>query len=156
MAATRYSTDMQKSIYGRRLGISHKDYLVGPKGYAEPFETLSAASTMESFGTTVLTGSTGTYTIQAPERLGQQKEIINASSISTAAMAIIRSTAAGACSFLSPSSAYGSTAGGDSGDVKRMNLISVGSIVTLRAISASQWAIVSKPTTALFTVSTSS
>jgi hypothetical protein len=136
MAATRYSTDLQKSIYGRRL------------------ESLTAASTMEGFGLTVLSGSTATFTLQAPERLGQIKEIINASSISTAAMAIVRSTAAGACNFLPATS--GTTEGATEGNVKRLNLINVGSRVTLRAISTAQWAPLAFGSSLYFSMSTSS
>lgn len=156
MTATRHQSDILTSIRGRELGLDNDRFLCGPLGYREPFESLSAASTMESFGTSVLTGSTATFTLLAPEKVGQQKEIINASSVSTAAMAIVRSTANGACSFLSLSSNYGSTAGGDSSDVKRLNLIFVGSAVALRAVSTAQWAIVSRPTTAMLSISTSS
>jgi hypothetical protein len=155
MAATRHQSDIQTSIRGRELGFDNDRFLCGPLGYREPFETLAAASTMETFGTTTLTGTTATYTLLAPEKLGQLKEIINASSISTAAMAIVRSTANGACNFLPVTS--GTTEGATEGNVKRLNLIQVGSRVVLRAISSAQWAPISFPQSSLyFTLSTSS
>lgn len=154
MAANRHQSDIQTSIRGRELGFDNDRFLCGPLGYREPFETLAAASTMETFGTTTLTGTTATYTLLAPEKLGQLKEIINASSISTAAMAIVRSTANGACSFLPQTS--GTTEGASEGNVKRINLLRCGASVLLRAISSAQWAPVARGTSDYFTMSTSS
>jgi hypothetical protein len=154
MAANRYGAEIQTSIRGRNLGFDNDVFLVGPLGLREPLESLSAASTMETFGTTVLTGSTATFTLLAPEKIGQQKEIINASSISTAAMAIVRSTANGACNFLPVTS--GTTEGATEGNVKRLNLINVGARVVLRAISTAQWAPISFGSSLYFTLSTSS
>jgi hypothetical protein len=155
MAANRWATDILTSIRGRLLGIDPDQFLVGPLGYREPLESLSAASTMESFGTTVISGTTASYTLLAPERIGQQKEIVNASSISTAAMAIVRSTANGACGFLPVTS--GTTEGATEGNVKRLNLINVGAHVVLRAVSSAQWAPISFPQSSLyFTLSTTS
>lgn len=154
MAANRYGSEIQTSIRGRELGFDNDRFLVGPLGLREPLESLSAASTMETFGTTVLTGSTATFTLLAPEKIGQQKEIINASSVSTAAMAIVRSTANGACNFLPVTS--GTTEGATEGNVKRLNLINVGARVVLRAISTAQWAPISFGSSLYFTLSTSS
>jgi hypothetical protein len=153
MAANRWQAEIQTSVRGRELGFDQDRFLTGPLGWREPLETVSAASTLETFGTSVLTGTTATFTLLAPERVGQQKEIINASSISTAAMAVVRSTANGSCTFLSLSSNYGSSA---DQTILRLNLINVGSGVALRAISTAQWAVVSRPTTAMLTISTSS
>lgn len=155
MAANRWGADIQTSIRGRELGFDNDRFLVGPLGWREPFEALTAASTMETYGTTALSGSTAAFTLLAPEKVGQVKEIINASSISTAAMAIVRSTANGACGFLPVTS--GTTEGATEGNVKRLNLINVGSRVVLRAISTSQWAPTSFPQSSLyFTLSTTS
>lgn len=155
MAANRFGDDIQTSIRGRELGLDNDRFMAGPRGWREPFEALSAASTMDSFGTTVLTGSTATFTLLAPEKIGQQKEIINGSSVSTAAMAIVRSTANGACSIASLSTIHGALAA-DAEPAKRLNLIFTGSAVALRAISASQWAVVGRPSTTFLTMSTSS
>lgn len=154
MAANRYGAEIQTSVRGRELGFDNDRFLCGPLGYREPFESLSAASTMETFGTSVLTGTTATYTLLAPEKLGQQKEIINGSSISTAAFAIVRSTANGACNFLPATS--GTTEGATEGNVKRINLINVGARVVLRAVSTAQWAPISFGSSLYFTMSTSS
>ncbi len=154
MTATRFQDQIQTSVRGRELGLDNDRFMCGPLGWREPFETLSAASTMETFGTTTLTGTTATYTLLAPEKVGQQKEIINASSISTAAMAIVRSTANGACNFLPVTS--GTTEGATEGNVKRLNLINAGARVVLRAISSAQWAPISFGSSPYFTLSTSS
>jgi len=153
MALNRWISSIRTSLRGERLGLDDGEFLVAPKGYREPFESLSAAATMENCGVTVLTGSTATFTLQAPGRAGITKEIINASSVSTAQMAIVRSTANGGCTFLSLSSAFGS-----SGDqtIVRVNLTNVGAFVKLRAISTSQWAAVGIGSSANYAVSTSS
>jgi hypothetical protein len=155
MPANRWGAEIQTSIRGRELGLDNDRFLAGPPGFREPLESVSAASTLDSVGTSVLTGSTATFTLLAPEKVGQQKEIINASSISTATMAIVRSTANGACNFLPVTS--GTTEGATEGNVKRLNLLNVGARVVLRAISTAQWAPVSFPQSSLyFTISTSS
>lgn len=145
------------SIYGRKFGIQRQDFAVS-KGWIEPYESVAsatAATAIADTGTSLLTGTTGDFTLAAPPARGVTKEIINASSISTATMSIVRSTASGACSFLPCTS--GTTAGGDSVDVKKLNLLQVGSAVRLRAISTGQWAVTSIPASSLFfTISTSS
>lgn len=154
MPANRWGSDILTSLRGRLFGIDAFGFMVGAAGYREPNESLSAASTMEGLGTTVLTGSTATFTIQAPVRAGVLKEIINASSVSTAAMAVVRSTAAGACSFLPASS--GTTDSATDANVKRINLVRSGSFVQLRAVSTSQWAPIAFASSEFFTMSTSS
>jgi hypothetical protein len=155
MAGNRYQAEILTSVRGRELGLDPDRFICGPLGYREPIESLSAASTMEVFGTTVLTGSTGTFTLLAPERIGQQKEIINNSSVSTATMAVVRSTANGACSFVSLSTQYGALAA-DAEPAKRLNLLFVGTCITIRAVSTASWAVVSRPSTTFLTMSTSS
>ena len=142
------------SIYGRKLGVDRHGHVGGPLGYKEPYESVSAASTLADTGTSVLTGSTLVFTLAAPPAVGVQKELINASSVSTATMSVVRSTANGACSFLPCTS--GTTAAGDSTDVKRLNLLNVGAAVRLRAISTAQWAVMTFPSSLYFTISTSS
>jgi hypothetical protein len=155
MAVDKFGSDILKSFYGRQFGLDKLGFLTGHVGAREPQETLTAASTMDNKGTTVLTGTTATFTLAAPLVKGVLKEIINASTISTAAMAIVRSTALGACSFLPLTS--GTTAAGGVDDVKRINLINVGAAVRLRSISTSQWAVCDRAGSSLyFTISTSS
>jgi hypothetical protein len=154
MAANKWGEQIRTSKHGRELGLDGGRYLVGVPGMREPFESLTAASTMETFGTSVLSGTTAAFTLLAPQAIGQQKEIVNASSISTAAMAIVRSTANGACNFLPCTS--GTTEGATEGNVKRLNLINVGARVVLRAVSASQWAPISFGSSLYFSLSTTS
>jgi hypothetical protein len=155
MAANRWGDDIQTSLRGRELGFDNDRFLCGPRGWREPFESATGASTLESFGTSVLSGTTAAFTLPAPEKIGQQKEIVNASSISTATMSVVRSTANGACSIASLSTLYGALAA-DAEPAKRLNLFYTGTAITLRAISASQWAVVSRPSTTFMTMSTSS
>jgi hypothetical protein len=155
MAANKFGSDTVRTLVGRRLGLDGKDYIAGVSGYREPFESLSAASTLETFGTSFLTGSTAAFTLLAPEKVGQQKEIINGSSISTATMSVVRSTANGACSIASLSTIYGALAA-DAEPAKRLNLLFTGTAITLRAVSTAQWAVISRPSTTFMTMSTSS
>jgi hypothetical protein len=137
MAVDTFGSDILKSFYGRKFGLDKLGFLTGHVGSREPQESVTSASTLDNKGTSVLSGSTATFTLAAPLVKGVMKEIINASSISTAAMAIVRSTALGACSFLSLSSAFGTSA--ETAAV-RINLINVGAAVRLRSISSAQWA----------------
>lgn len=142
------------SIYGKIFGTQKQGFAVA-KGWIEPYESLTAAATMADSGTSVLSGTTAVWTLAAPPARGVTKEVINASSISTATLSVVASTANGACSFLPCTS--GTTAGGDSLDVKRLNLLNVGAAIRLRAISTGQWAVTSIPCSSLyFTISTSS
>lgn len=155
MALDYWKTKFLTSIHGRKLGVDHNNFLVGQSGAREPFESLTASATMANHGVTVLSGTTAAFTITAPPAVGVYKEIINASSISTAAMAVVRSTASGACVFLPNTS--GSTEGATEGNVKRLNLINVGAAIGLRAISSAQWSVVAVPQSSLYySLSTSS
>ncbi len=155
MPANRWGSEILKSFFGRRHGMDHFDFLAGPAGLREPQESIAVASTLDTFGTSVLTGSTAIHTIQAPLKPGQLKEIVNASSVSTATMSLVRSTANGACSFASQSTQYGALAA-DAEPAKRLNLLFTGTALTLRAISTAQWAVVNRPSTTFLTMSTSS
>lgn len=155
MAGNRYQGEIQTSVRGRELGLDNDRFLCGPLGYREPTETLTSASTMESWGTTFLTGSTAVFTLLSPEKQGQQKEIVSLSSVSTATMSVVRSTANGACSIASLSTQYGALAA-DAEPAKRLNMLFTGTAITLRAVSTSQWAVVARPSTTFLTMSTSS
>jgi hypothetical protein len=153
MAVDKYGSEILHSLYGRLFGFDGRGFQVGPSGSREPQEPIAAASTLENFGTSVLTGTTAAFTLAAPLAKGINKEIVNASSISTASMAIVRSTALGACSFLPHTS--GTTQASDGGQV-RINLLNVGSRVVLRSISTSQWAAMSFPQSSLYYTATTS
>lgn len=155
MAVNDWASEILKSLVGRRLGLDGDDFIAGVSGYREPAETLTGASTMDPFGTSYLTGSTATFTLLAPKRLGQQKEIVNLSSVSTATMAVVRSTANGACSIASLSTIYGALAA-DAEPAKRLNMLFTGTAIMLRAVSTAQWAVISRPSTTFMTMSTSS
>jgi len=133
MALTLWASAIRKSILGARLGLDDGEFLTGPIGFREPYESLTAAATMATAGVTALSGSTATFTLQAPGRAGICKTIINASTLSTAIMTIVRSTANGACAFL------GSTANGAASGVS-LTLQAQGCSVELVSISSDVWA----------------
>lgn len=150
-AIDRHEDEIQTSLHGKRFGIDHSGYLVGSRGLREAYQNSTAASTLSAFGVSVLTGTTATHTMPAPPANGVVKTIVNASSVSTATMSVIRGSSA--FSFL------GST-GGDS-KAARVNLLNAGSAMSFVAITRPdgtlQWApTVSKPSSLWYTVSTSS
>lgn len=155
MALNRLGADILHSLVGAQFGLDRHGRLVGHNGVRAPYEDATVGSTIDTNGTSVVTGSTGTVTLAAPLFRGIDKEVIWASTVSTAALALVRSTADGACSFLANTS--GTTAAGGNTDVKRINLINVGGVLKLRSISSEQWAISARPASSLYyTISTSS
>lgn len=147
------------SIRGREIGLDHSRRLVGIPGMRHAPEFSTAGSTLDNVGgMSVLSGSTDAWTLPAPLGVGVEKTIVNASTLSTAAMAIVRSTAQGACGFLGSTSAGGiaSTAPG-----VRFNLIGCGAAVKFISVSSAIWApvgVVGNLTSSAmtYTVSTSS
>jgi hypothetical protein len=133
MAVDKFESQIQHSLYGRRFGFDGNGFAVGTPGVRIPVESLSAASTMAGTGLTVLTGSTATFTLAAPAAVGIEKIILNASTLSTAVMTVIRSTASGACAFL------GSTANGDATGTT-LTLQANGASVRLVGITTGVWA----------------
>jgi hypothetical protein len=135
MAIDRYQDEIATSLRGNDLGFDRERRLAGMTGVRFPTEFLTAASTMATNGLTALSGSTATFTIQAPLVAGVEKIIVNASTLSTAVMTVVRSTAAGACAFL------GSTANGAASGVS-VTLQAQGASVRLISISSDVWATV--------------
>lgn len=138
MPMNEYENEILKSLYGRRLGLDNSGYIVGAPGVREPTELTTAASTLPNFGLSVLSGSTADFTLPAPRVPGITKTIVNASTLSTATMGIVRSTADGfACAFL------GSTVAGGMGSTApavRLNLVAAGAAVVLVSVSSAIWA----------------
>ena len=147
MTIDKHGSDIRTSIHGRRFGLDGDDFLTGHSGVREPYESSTAASTLTAYGLSVLSGSTASHTLGAPPAIGVTKTIVNASSLSTAAMTVTRATSS--ISFL------GSTGGDPAGAA--FSLINAGSAVTLIGISASQWAMTASKASSLYmTISTSS
>lgn len=136
------------SLYGRKLGIDKDGFLVGHPGERVGVETITAASTLDNSGTSVLTGSTASHTLGGAAAAGVRKTIINASSVSTATMSITRSSSD--VSFL------GSTSTDYTGGGAKLSLLNSGSAVELIALSTASWAPLSAKSTLYFHVSTSS
>lgn len=149
MPLSNWADKIRTSIRGRRLGLDDFGFVVGTPGQRHPYESLTSASTMANSGLTVLSGSTATFTLQAPPAIGVEKTIVNGSSVSTAQMTVVRSTAAGPCSF------FFST--GTERDGVRTDLINSGAAIDLVAVSTSRWGLKSSKGSSLYnTVSTSS
>jgi hypothetical protein len=136
------------SIYGHKLGVDKDGFLVGPNGLREGVETITAASTLDNVGVSVLTGTTLSHTLGGAPAPGVRKTIINASTVSTATMSISRSSTA--ISFM------GSTSTDTVGGGTKLSLLNSGSLVELIAISTSVWAPLTIKSTLYFHVSTSS
>jgi hypothetical protein len=138
MAAEKYGSEILHSLYGRLFGLDARGFAVGLPGLREPTEFSTAGSTLAAHGLSVLSGSTDAWTLPAPRAAGVRKTILNASTLSTAAMAIVRSTADGFdCAF------FGSTVAGGLGSTAptiRINLVAAGAAVDLISVSSRIWA----------------
>lgn len=146
-ALTDLKNKFLTSIHGRKFGVDHNGFTIGHNGYRLPYEQSTAASTLANYGTSILSGAAATHTLNAPPSIGARKEIINASSVSTATMNIIRSSSGSGVTF------SGSTALGG----VNISLIGRGAAVDLVAISSLEWAIkatASFSTTAVNTIYT--
>ncbi len=141
MPMDKYESQISHSLYGRRFGFDHAGFGVGHPGDRVPSETSTAGSTLTNFGISVLSGSTDAWTLPAPRAIGVTKIVLNASTLSTATMSIVRSTADGfACSF------FGSTVAGGLGSTAptlRINLVGAGAAVVLCSVTSAIWAPVS-------------
>lgn len=139
MAINEYKDQIQHSLYGRKFGLDVNGFAVGFAGARTPTETLTTADVatpLTGYGASALTGSTAAYLITAPVAIGIEKVVVNASTLSTAVMSLVRSTANGACAFA------GSTANGAATGVK-ITLTANGAGVRLVAFSTSVWTPVS-------------
>ena len=140
MAIDKYESQIQHSLYGRMLGLDNRGFLVGDPGERVPTEFSTAGSTLTNYGLSVLSGSTDAWTLTAPRVAGVMKIVVNASTLSTAAMGLVRSTADGACFFLGSSAAGGL---GSTNPGVRINLVSAGAAVVMVSVSSAAWAPVS-------------
>jgi hypothetical protein len=135
MAVDKYGSEILHSLYGRLFGFDGRGFIVGPSGQRTPTEiatTAAAATPLTGFGASALTGSTAAYVLAAPEAIGIEKIVVNASTLSTAVMSLVRSTVNGACAFA------GSTANGAATGVK-ITLQANACAVRLMAFSTAVW-----------------
>jgi hypothetical protein len=135
MPINEYKDQIQHSLYGRQLGLDTRGFAVGFPGPRIPTETATTADVvtpLTGYGASALTGSTAAYVITAPVAIGIEKIVVNASTLSTAQMSLVRSTANGACAFA------GSTANGAATGVKIL-LQANGAAVRLVAFSTGVW-----------------
>lgn len=129
MAIDQHGDEVLHSIYGRKFGIDKGGHAAGLAGVRMPYEASTAASTLTSYGMSVLSGSTASHTLGAPPAIGVTKTIINASTISTATMTIVRNDSS--VTFL----------GSSTGSTNGVGLTLVGNAaVSLVGISSAAWA----------------
>jgi hypothetical protein len=135
MAIDKYESQIQHSLYGRKLGLDNAGFVVGNPGQRIPTEiatTADVTTPLTGYGASALTGSTAAYVLAAPAAVGLEKIVVNASTLSTAVMSLVRSTANGACAFA------GSTANGAATGVK-ITLQANGAGVRLVSFSTGVW-----------------
>lgn len=133
MTITKYESQIRHSLYGRKLGLDGNDFLVGEfSGSRIPTEiatTANAATALTGYGASALTGSTAAYLLGPPAAVGIEKIVVNASTLSTAVMSLVRS---GSVAFA------GSTANGAATGVK-ITLQANGCAVRLVAFTTDVW-----------------
>lgn len=135
MAIDKYESQIQHSLYGRKFGLDNGGFAVALPGVRIPTEvatTADAATPLTGYGVSALTGSTAQYLLAAPAAIGIEKIVVNASTLSTARMTLVRSTANGACAF------GGSTANGAASGVA-ITMDGNAASIRLIAISTSVW-----------------
>ncbi len=149
MALERNQKDRKVSLHGRVVGFDYTDKLVGMRGVRHSYETLSTADAgpLERAGVSVLASTTGaaTWTLAAPEGVGDEKTIVNGS---THANVVVRSTAEGPCSF------YASTGTSPNATTLSFSASARGAI-QLVAISTDTWAPLNSGSTVYWSASTS-
>lgn len=150
MAIYDWKDKMAVKLFGRKIGLDHNEYVVGPKGVRESLEvSTETTGTVAKHGKTAITSTAGVWLLEAPQFVGHRKTIHNASAATTATLQIVRTSSDSGVTIL------GSTGAGG----VKINLINAGAGVDLMGISTSQWLPVANVTmgsTPYMTVSTSS
>jgi hypothetical protein len=137
------------NIRGRRLGIDHKEFLVGPKALRQAIEdiTTTAATSAINYGVTrVLTSGSsqnGQYTLQSPT-VGVRKTLV------------LNSSSTGTQQFTLTSAVCWTSSGSSAAAV--ISLRGNGAVVELVGVTTGIWAMTNYPSTAqalvLFSTST--
>lgn len=152
MPIDKYQDEIQTSLRGRELGLDSARRLVGPPGVRVPSEASTGTGSLDSNGgLSLLSGTTAVWTLAAPLVAGVEKIIANVSTVSTATLSVVRSTALGACSFSGTTVGAGLAGGG-----VRLNLLNSGSNVRLVSASSDVWVPLSFGTTLYYSQTTSS
>lgn len=119
---------IRTSIHGRRLGLSHDDYLCGPKDTIRPVTNATSATTATAllpYGMhTVVTTTDDTWTLTDPPHAGLEVKIAT------------NSTSTGTHT-ISPAAATITSTNGVAGSSIVMN--GLGDRITLVALSTAEW-----------------
>lgn len=139
------------SVHGRRLALDRRDFLVGPSGLRLPVEDISTTvPTTVGFSTITRIKTSGSSQGPTQHNLPSPADVIGMRKV-----IVMTSTSTGSQQFLSTpngASIFAATLGTTVGVV---NFIGPGGAVTLRAVSASEWAIEAFAGAASITVTTS-
>lgn len=124
---------IRTSIHGRRLGLSHDDYLCGPKDTIRPVTNATSATTATAllpYGVhTVATSTNDTWTLTDPPHAGLTVVIYNQGTSTGASTGI--------CT-ISPAAATIVSSNGVAGDTITMD--GIGDRIVLHSLSTAQWA----------------
>lgn len=129
-------SNMQTSIFGRRLGLDDADFMVGPKDIKGTIEDLTTATTgtdVTAYGTAQFSTAAGTGPVQhrlAAPVPGVMKKLINGSS-STASL-----------QFLSTPNGASIVSASDGTTKAVVNLLGPGASVTLIGLTTAKWGVV--------------
>lgn len=143
------------SIYGRRLGLTQAEFLVGPKGFQNPIQSLTSGSTgtnVTNYGITQLDVTTGaastassigttevgcSWQMDAPAA-GVEKILTKVSATGGSTMPVIVEFSTGV-TVTGVDTTLGTTFTG-------VNLQGVGAFVRLMGMGSTSWLVVSKST----------
>lgn len=109
MAIDHHGSRIKHSIYGRKLGLDHNDFLTGVLDLLPATETVTAASTLSKGGTSLLSATaTAVFELSPPSSVlvGARKRLVN----NTTGLSQLAKLTAGNFVFVSTGAAAVSTA----------------------------------------------
>ncbi len=128
-----HRSDIRTSLHGRRLGLTHDDYLVGFKSFSQVVTNATSDTTgtaLQCYGLhTVVTTTNDTWTLTDPARAGLVVRLAT------------NSTSTGTHT-VSPAAATITSTNGVAGSA--IELQGVGAFVELTSISTAQWVVTSR------------
>lgn len=136
------------SVFGRRLGLDSKDYLVGPPDIRKQVEDLTTvATTVAAYGLSRVTATGSTqgpvqYTLPVPVT-GVMKHLT------------LNTTSTASYQFLSTANGASILAASDGTTKSVVNLVGQGGAVTLFAVSSAIWQVIASVSTGGVTYTTS-
>ena len=128
-----HRSDIRTSLHGRRLGLSHDDYLLGFKDFGRAVTNATSDTTgtaIPGYGMhTVVTTTNDTWTLTDPARAGLVVRLAT------------NSTSTGTHTITPAAATITSTNGVEGGSIAMQG---VGAFIELTAISTAQWVVTSR------------